>query len=160
MFRSAHCKFILLLLLLATLAACSGPTEGAWLKAPAWQRAQLVGESRIPDPATIAFDDEQDIYLFLASGSDEQDTLLVRRFDRQLNEVWQRTLDANAVRVDQPQILWDGEQLRLLWIDGDGLYAATMSREGELVAAPQLISGHTTVGSYDVTVDQRQEIMV
>lgn len=148
------------ILLVLTLAACSGPPEGAWLNAPGWGRAQLIGQSSIPDPAPLALDGEGNIYTVLATQAGENQTLSVLKVDRDVNQVWESEIEAELSQPDRPYIAWDGDHLRIFWIDREHLYTATMDNTGQTVAGPRLLSGEETASGYAMAVDDDGRIAV
>lgn len=147
-------------LLVLTLAACSGPPEGAWLNAPGWGRAQLFGQSSIPDPAPVALDGEGNIYTIFATQWEENQTLSVLKVDRDVNQVWESQLNADLIRPDQPYIAWDGDNLRIFWIDRERLYTATMDGAGQIVFGPHLLSGEETASDYAVASGDERQIAI
>lgn len=138
-----------LFLLLLFLASCSGVQQRAWLDAPGWKRGVAVGRMLVPDAATLALDDEGTLYSLLIS--DDGPTVVA--LDRRAERLWERSLDLDLQRPDRPQLVWDGAQLRLFWIDGERLYAATMDTTGTLREEPQPISGEAPVATYDLATD-------
>lgn len=136
------------------LAACSSSQEGAWLNAPGWRRAERLGLSSIPDPATIALDGEQNLYVFFAAPDGERSTLRVRRYNRDLTLLWESALSVTVDRPDQPRIVWDGAELRLFWLDGEKLYRATMERSGQVSEGPRRLAEDRAIASYDVGVSE------
>ncbi|HSM58323.1 MAG TPA: hypothetical protein VK879_19370 [Candidatus Sulfomarinibacteraceae bacterium] len=138
-----------LMLLLLFLAGCSSVQERVWLDAPGWQRGIAMGRMLVPDAATLALDGERTLYTFLITG----DGPTVVALDRRAERLWQRSLDIDLQRPDRPQLVWDGAQLRLFWIDGERLYTAAMDAAGNVVEDARPLSGETRVATYDVAVD-------
>lgn len=137
-------------LLLLGLAGCSSSaTERLWLKTPGWSRAQLVGLTRVADPASFALDDSGTIYLLTVTADDQEQLYPeVTAFDRQMATLWQHQLDVPLERPDIPQILWDGQALRLFWIDNNRLYAGRLDSQGTMLGPAELLSGEVTVADY------------
>ena len=142
----------LLCLLLLSLAifASRGPVEHLWLNAPGWSRARLVGHTQLDHPVPIALDDRGDIYLFLIRADGEALRPQAVALGRQMEVVWQRTLEAALSEPENPQILWDGKELHLFWLSDQSLYTARLDRSGYVTGSPTLISGDTEVDTYDV----------
>lgn len=143
-----------LLLLVFILTACTGPAERVWLNAPGWNRARLVGNTPIVDPASIALDDEGNIYLFMIGGDKDAPYPRVIALNREADVLWDNTYEVALKWPDQPRILWDGERLQLFWLSERGLYNAQVdATSAQLVGQPTLLSGESKTGSYDVTAN-------
>ncbi len=147
-------------LLFLLLSSCSGPAERLWLKAPAWNRAALVGNTQVGDPVPLALDDAGRIYLLLINRGAEASRPMVVAMDRQANVLWEQMIDIALVQPDKPRLLWDGEAIRLFWISDHELFTAQMDTKGDLVSAPERISGDVFVDDYDVRQLRGQELSV
>jgi hypothetical protein len=141
-------------LLALTLAACSDSAERIWLNAPGWNRARLVANTPLVDPASMALDDEGNIYLLLFGGDEDAFYPRVIAMNRSAEVVSDRTYDTALKRPDQSQILWDDQGLQLLWISKQGLYQVQLEGgTGNPSNPPVLLSGDVQVASYDVAQD-------
>ena len=142
-----------LLLLMATLSACSGSLgERLWLNASGWKRAQMLGNTLLGDPAPLALDDEGHIYLFLIGGAQDAPRPRVVALNRQVETIWDHTYEVELSRPDKPQILWDGEGLQLFWLSGQKLYNAHLDSTGHLEESPLVLSGEAKVDTYDAAL--------
>lgn len=141
---------------LLLLSACSGPVERQFVKNPGWSRAVLTGTTYVNEPAPVVLDDQGHLYFLLFVDAGENQVVpRVRAFSRsgEFAMLWQQ--DLNEVPLQRPtraQLLYDGSQLHLFWVDQYHLYTAVMDLEGELVSAPRLISGETTVERFAAAI--------
>ncbi|UCG24071.1 MAG: hypothetical protein JSW55_18390 [Chloroflexota bacterium] len=125
-------------------------TERLWTKAPGWSRAQKVALTDLVDPVAIALDDEGIIYLVTVDANEEMPGPSVVALDREANTLWEQAIETEVNRLDNPNIVWDGELLHVFWIGDNRLYGATVDKSGEVVDGPQLLSGQTRVGGHAV----------
>ena len=140
----------ILLLLSIILSACSGSEKRLWLKAPGWNRAQLVGKTGSADPAPIALDEQGGIYLFLIHVENELAYPHVIALDRELETIWDYTYDVESSQAGKPQILWNGQGLDLFWLGDQGLYHVALDTAGAMVKKPTLLLREGPIDSYDV----------
>lgn len=151
-------SWLCLLFLLFTLAACTGPVENVWLDAPGWKRGQLIGETGLSNPASLALDEQGRLYLLLVDAAQNGVRPRVAALDRTLSVLWQRPLDVEFSRVDLPRIVWDGERLQLFWLSDGNLYSAAMDTSGAVVSTPDPLVAEGELDSYDVSVGDRGRI--
>ena len=147
---------ILLIIIFALLTSCSGPDEHIWLKSPGWSRAAFLGNTTLNDPVPMALDAEQNTYfVLLESGetsAEKHFTVLAR--DPNAFPLWQHSLENIFLhRPDSPQLIWDGEKLHLFWIDEEHLYSLSLDSGGNILAAPQILSGNIATASYSLAQD-------
>ena len=123
LFRRLNFLFWLPLLALA-LSACSGPAERVWLSAPGWNRASLVANTPLVDPASMALDDQGNIY-FLLFGRDEGDySLRVITLNREAEVVSDRTYEMALKRPDQSRIFMALDSVLTMAVYGVTFYGA------------------------------------
>jgi hypothetical protein len=137
-------------LLALMLSACSGPAERVWLSAPGWNRAGLVANTPLVDPATMALDGAGNIHLFLFGEDEDAPRPRVITLNRKAEVVSDRVYEVALKRPDQSRIVWDGEALRLFWLSDQGLYTARLEGETGDMSPPLLLSTDAKVVSYDV----------
>jgi hypothetical protein len=142
----------LLLLLAVVLSACSGSEERLWLKARGWNRAQLIGRTGSADPAPFALDDQGRIYFFLIHTDNELAYPHVIALDRELETIWDYTYDVESSQASKPQIIWDGNDLNLLWLGDQGLYHITLDTAGAMSQEPTLLLQEGPIDSYDAAL--------
>ncbi len=148
----------LFLCMLLILTACSDSTERLWLDAPGWSRAQWVGSTGSADPVTVALDDAGTVYLFLIHQENDVAHPRLMALNQQVETVWDRTFkEILLTQPDQPQILWDGQDLSLFWTSDQHLYHARVGTDGNLLSGPVLLSQDVWVGDYDVALDFEAE---
>jgi hypothetical protein len=140
------------LLLLARAFGEGGP-ERAWLKAPGWSRAQLVGTTSLDQPVPLAVDGSGGAYLFLVHADGGARYPRVLALDERAALRWEHTFTTPLVAPRSPQILWDGRGLTLLWISEERLYAATLDPAGNPQGEPRQLSGQARVASYAAAAD-------
>ena len=148
-FRQLARSVGLVLFLTVTLSACSGSEERLWLKAPGWNRAQLIGNTGSGDPTPIALDDQGRIYLFLIHIENDLAYPHVIALDREMETVWDYTYDVESSQASRPQILWDGSGLHLFWLGDQGLYHVALDTAGAMTAKPTLLLREGPLDSYD-----------
>ena len=149
------------LLFVLVLARCGGSgIERVWLKAPDWRRAQRVGQNQLNDPVPLVVDGDGTIYLLRIASSDGASRPTVVALNRRLEPLWEQSVAVELVQPDVPQLLWDGRQLHLFWLDRNSLYSARISPDGELLAGAQLLSAGHTAESFTATVDPDGEVVV
>jgi hypothetical protein len=142
-----------LLLTLATLlTGCTDSKERLWLKTPGWSRAQLVGHTQVTDPVSVALDAAGGIYLFLIDQTNGASTPRVVALDQRMETRWDRTYDIELAQTYQPQILWNGQEIELFWINDQALYHTQLDIAGNLIGQPATLSGGVAVDSYDVAL--------
>lgn len=138
-------------LLTLALSACSGPAERIWLKAPGWNRAGLIANTPLVDPASMTLDDQGNIHLLLFGGNEDAYYPRVLTLNRRAETVADRSYELALKRPDQSQIIWDGQSLQLFWLSDRGLYNAQLEGgTGDLSGPPLLLSGDVKVASYAV----------
>jgi hypothetical protein len=152
--------FLFLSAILVVLTACSTEIERLWLEAPGWSRAQWVGDASLNQAVSLAVDDRSGIYLLAIQDKASAHYAHVIALNRRADIVWERTLDTVLVKPDKARILWDGQELDLFWLDEQSLYAARLDTSGNVRAAPALLSGETSVGSYDVASDSNGSVAI
>ena len=154
-------KFLWLLLALsacAALSVCAALLSGCapngndrlFLEAPGWSRAQHVANTQTNDAASIVLDDAGLIYMAVIGSEGETSRPKVVALDRRGEVTWERSLDIALTHPDKPRLLWDGQQLRLYWIDGNSLFGAAIDTSGNVTEAPALLSGEVNVDSYAI----------
>jgi hypothetical protein len=144
-------QWLLLLVLVLFLAGCTTYTERTWLNAPGWRRAIQIGTTSIPDRAPAAVSDDGTIYVLMIDEASSRPHVVA--LNRQAEVIWERFLDVQLNRPDQPRILWDGAQLRLFWLDAGTLFTAALDEAGEVADAPRSLSGDLVAEGYDVAQD-------
>jgi hypothetical protein len=149
--RALLIALLSLIPLLLIFSARSGPPERVWLRAPGWSRAQVVGTTTLDQPTPIAVDAGGAAYLFLVHGSASERQPHIVALDQRTAVRWERALDARHRDLRDPQIVWDGRNLALFWIGDGQLFTARLDPAGELVAAPQVVSGEVEVADYSAT---------
>ena len=142
--------FLILFLGLVAISATTSEVDRLWLNAPDWSRAKLVGDTSARQPVALALDDAGTIYLFTLQAENSGHRGRVVALNRAADVVWEHTLDGAFAEPEDPKILWDEQGLHLFWLDDGGLYAAQVDASGNSLAAPTLLSGGRTVGSYDL----------
>jgi hypothetical protein len=147
--------------LLLALSACDASGEDRlFLKAPGWSRAQYVGHTRINDPASIVLDDAGLIYMALVEAEGEVSRPKILALDRNGEALWERSLDIALAHPDKPRLVWDGQQLRLFWIEGNSLFASALDTSGNVTEAPVLLSGEVNVDAYAVAGTPEGDVSV
>jgi len=109
-----------------------------------------VGDTAVNEAVPIALDDAGNIYLFATRQEGSARYPHVLAVNRQGGAAWERTLEAPLVKFSQPRIYRDGEELVLLWLDDQSVYAARVDRLGNVHTVSSLLSGEINVDSYDV----------
>ncbi len=142
--------FLILFLGLAAISATTSEVDRLWLNAPDWSRAKLVGDTSARQPVALALDDVGTIYLFTLQAEGNTHRARIVALNRAADVVWDQTLDGAFAEPQDPKIFWDEQGLHLFWLDDGGLYAAQVDTSGNSLAAPALLSGGRTVGSYDL----------
>jgi len=137
-------------MIVAAQTACAGDDLKLrlWTEAPGWGRAQKVAQTELVDPAAITLDDQGNIYLVVVDTYEEMQRPTVVALDREANTLWEQAIDVDVNRLDNPNIIWNGEQLDVFWIGDNRLYNATMDKSGNFFSTPQLLSGETKVDTY------------
>ncbi len=136
------------------LSACSGEsTERLWLEAPGWSRAQLIGVTQINDPVPLAVDEAGILYTVLIADDGEYGRPLLIALDSAGHVLWEQALDVQIDRPDQPKLLWDGQMLHFIWLDGHALYSLSTDEIGNIVSSPRKLSADVNVDRYTVAGD-------
>jgi hypothetical protein len=138
----------LTLMLLAAAGCSSSGLERVWLKAPDWHRAQRVGQTQLNDPVPVVVDENGTLYLLKVSSDNGASRPTVVALDRRLETLWERPVPVELVQPDVPQLVWDGRQLHLFWLDRNSLYLAVVDPAGDMVGDPRLISAGHAVESF------------
>jgi len=141
--------FVLLFVGFAVMSVGSSKVDRLWLNAPDWSRAKLIADTSVRQAVPIAVDDAGGIYL-ATTQKDGGHQVHVLALDRQTELLWEHTFDKALDEPESLRIFWNGQSLDIFWLDDQRLYAAELDATGNLQAAPHLLSGKTTVGSFDV----------
>ncbi len=162
---SARTRLVIIILFLLVLAVSfvalrGGSAERIWLKAPDWSRAQIIGTSRINDPASLVIGEGGTIYTFLIAADGEISRPRIMALNPQAEVLWDKTLDVIIDRPDKPRLLWVGQSLWLFWLDSNRLYTAKLDPAGSVLEEPRLLSGTYNVDSYSVANDLAGNISV
>jgi hypothetical protein len=146
--------FILTLFLGILLAGCAAQPDRLWPKAPDWSRAKLIGNTRVGDPVPIAIDDQQTAYLFYIQSQNDQPSPRVIAFYENGDLAWDRSFSEYILDLPaEPQILWDGTNLLLFWINDYRLYGASLDTNGDWIDTPKPLSANHQVNSIEAVVD-------
>jgi hypothetical protein len=152
--------FPIFLLLTGFLAGCaSGPQERVWLRAPGWSRGVAIGGTELAGPPPIALGPDQELItlLFPSAGGPS-----LVRVETDTGSVTQprpiQGLEGN--RLTQPSIQFAGNQLWLLWIEGDSLRRAVVDLESVAVEQQDVVSGDLPVADYSAAVSPANELVV
>lgn len=149
-----HRKIVWLALAALLFAGCVGQPERLWLRSPGWSRAQLVGQTRVPDPVPVVLDDAGNIYILSFVTFEDGSSPRVIALDRGANTIWEHTYKEISHRGPrQPRILWDGQLLRLFWIARGDLHRASVDAAGNLVSY-QIPELGFSVDAIDVAIDR------
>lgn len=141
--------FLSLIASLFLLTACRGESAvRLWLKAPDWSRAQVVGGMGIPDPAPAAIDGDGNIYFLFIDGELEALQAQIVALNNRAEPLWEHTFSDLLRLPDDPQLVWDGEQLHAFWINNGALVTAQLNGDGDVLQEPAVISGEVRVDSY------------
>jgi hypothetical protein len=151
-FEGLKLQMPMLILLAVFLSGCSGAPERLWLKAPGWDRAQLVGVTYLDSPTEIALNDQEQIFIFVADRSAGQYQPAVICLNRKAEQIWEHQFETRASSINHPKLLWDGDSLHVLWVSGGSLYHSILNPSGEVLANPQPIFGDIQVDSYDAEI--------
>lgn len=144
-------RWLVLLAFVLLLAGCTTVTERTWLSAPGWRRATQIGTTAIPDRTPPAIGEDGTIYVLMIDQGSARPRVVA--LDRRAEVVWERFIDVQLGRPDEPRLLWDGAQLRLFWLEAGTLFTAVLDEAGEVVEAARALSGDLAVESYDVAQD-------
>ncbi len=159
--KSRHFRLSYKLVLFALLlAACAGPAQRLWTRAPGWSRGMLLGNTQPGDPVPMAMDDEGRTYLFLLppAGEGALPHLLCVNADASI--CWDQTFQVPIHRPDQPRLFWRDGRLSLYWSSRGDLYTWQVSAQGEPEGDPRQIPTEIEVDSYDVAFDTRGEPVI
>ncbi len=148
------------IVILVVVVRRSVPTNRIWLKAPDWSRAQIIGTSRINDPAPIVIDDAGTVYIVMIRSDAELSRPRIVALDPQAEILWDRTLEVIMDRPDKPRLLWNGQSLYLFWLDTNSLYSAELDQTGNLLAQPHLLSSEQNVESYSIAANTAGNVSV
>ncbi|MGD2163841.1 MAG: hypothetical protein PVG04_12160, partial [Anaerolineales bacterium] len=126
-------KLILLFIFLTILlTGCDAQPDRLWLKSPDWSRAKLIGNTRVGDPVQVAIDNDHISYLFFIQSRGDRPYPRTLALDRDGELIWDLPRDEMSLQLPaNPQILWDGNNLLLFWIDDYKIYGAIMDTQGE-----------------------------
>ncbi len=149
-----------LFILIFSLTACSGPLQSQWVKAPGWSRARMLGTTLVNDASPVVLDDLGQIYLFFIEPDGESAHPKVTALDQQAEIVWERSLEVDLSLPNEPGLLWDGEALRLYWIDSGKLFTARLSATGEVISPAEQLSGEAEVETYSAVQAPSGEVLV
>ena len=145
MFKRLGLPFILLFLV---IGCESLPAEKVWVNAPGWSRAIRVEETAIPDSVPIAVDDAGISYLLLLKNQDDNTYPLFKAVDPSGNELWSTLIPEHQHLPNEPDLLWDGEQLRAYWVNDRKLYEARLDDTGDIIQPPTPLSGDHLVDTF------------
>lgn len=139
------------------LTACSGPDEHIWLKSPGWSRAVFLGNTALNDPVPMTLDEDGQVYFVLLSSNEERTKTFfdVIALGASGLPLWQYSLEEITLnQPDSPQIVWEGGNLRLFWMDDEHLYTFPLNANGTpLDEQPTLLSADKAAGSYSLAAD-------
>ncbi|MGD8848985.1 MAG: hypothetical protein PVF18_04640 [Anaerolineales bacterium] len=155
-------KLILLFIFLTILlTGCDAQPDRLWLKSPDWSRAKLIGNTRVGDPVQVAIDNDHTSYLFFIQSRGDRPYPRTLAFNRDGELIWDLPRDEISLQLPaNPQILWDGNNLLLFWLDDYKIYGATMDTQGEWIIAPKVISKDQIVVALASAVDQKGTLSV
>jgi hypothetical protein len=125
-------------------------TDRLWTEAPGWSRAQKVTQTGLVDPTSLTLDNDGNLYLVVATGDRDSLRPSIVALDRSANRIWETEITTEANRIDNPSLLWDGDQLQAFWIADGSLFGAVLDKDGQIVGDLQLLSGPYRVDTYAV----------
>lgn len=120
----------------------------------------MVGTTTVNDASPIVLDDSGQIYLFFIDPDGETAHPKVTALDQQANILWELVLEMDLSLPNEPGLLWDGEALRLYWIEAGKLFTARLSPSGEVISPAEQISGESEVETYSASQTPSGEVMV
>ena len=134
------------------LASCSGVEEHLWLRSPDWSRAVLIGSTSTSSPVPMLLAADGDVYVLLSETEDEPpvSTLNLVRFASKTGSMTLAPIDIPLQLPKQLDLAWEGDDLRLYWIDRESLNSARISTSGSVLEGPELLSGGDSVGSFSL----------
>ena len=141
--------FALILFSSLLLAACTAAPQHEWTEAPGWGRARLVGETKSAHPVLPALDGEGNS--FFATSHIEANGPIVRvsALDAKVDPLWQLDIELERLkRANKPTLLLTRRGLEVFWLFEEGLFSATVSMEGELIAEAHRVSGNRKQDRY------------
>lgn len=134
-------------------AACSSQPDRLWIRSPGWSRAQLVAETRVPDPVPLAIGPEGTLYFLTFATTESGNFPRAIAMSREGEILWDNTYTDVAIEgPHQPELLWTGRGLQALWISGEEMHSATIDGFGQMVG-PRVLWSETPVASIDALVD-------
>jgi hypothetical protein len=152
---------ILSTILLLLLAGCSSWYERLWLRAPGWSRGALVGETSAVDPAPIVFGEDGSLYLLAVEDHTAGGyALRIKSLTRDGQVQWERSVDVEGGRPDQPALLWQQGHLKAFWISSQSLYSLTLSPTGEVLGDLTQLSGDEKVGYFHAALENTGELVL
>ena len=142
------------LLLSMLLTSCSGVEEHLWLRSPGWSRAVFIGSTSTSSPVPMLLSADEDVYVLLSKRDDgtATSTLNLVRFASRTGTLDLFPLDIHLQLPKQLDLVWEGSDLRLYWIDRENLYTARVSTSGSVLEGAVLLSGTDIVGSFSLAV--------
>jgi len=108
----------------------------------------------------MTVDDDGNIYLFTTRQEEKRHYPLAIAINRKGEIIWKRGLRTPLDGLKAAQIIWDGENLVLLWLDGNGLYTNRIDRQGIQQAEPIHLSEGIETDSFTAAVRPDHSIIV
>jgi hypothetical protein len=110
----------------------------------------LVGQTILNQAVPMAIDKEGGITLLSIHKEDSTYYPHIIQLDRDGMTFWERKLDIPMKKPGASQIIWDEDELVLVWIDDKSLYSARINNSGDVHVPPSVLSWDLTVDSFDI----------